>query len=57
MVKRVYKGQQDLKTLTLTVTDNFEDALYMAANEPSIGLYRIYEHIGKTVPAFVNKKV
>jgi hypothetical protein len=29
----------------------------MAANEPSIGLYRIYEHIGKAVPAFANKKV
>lgn len=37
--------------------DYFEDSLYMGANEPSLGLYRIYEHIGRAVPAFAVKKV
>ena len=34
-----------------------EDALYMAANEPSIGLFRIYEHVERAVPAFSSRKV
>lgn len=38
------------------VTSKVNDSLQMLANEPSLGLYRIQEHIHRTTPALVEKK-
>ena len=38
------------------ITSKVNDSLQMLANEPSLGLYRIQEHIHRTIPALVDKK-
>lgn len=38
------------------ITSKVNDSLQILANEPSLGLYRIQEHIHRTTPALVEKK-
>ena len=38
------------------ITSKFNDSLQMLANEPSLGLYRIQEHVHRTTPALVERK-
>eukprot|EP00123_Amoebidium_parasiticum_P001144 comp12184_c0_seq1/m.6944 comp12184_c0_seq1/g.6944 ORF comp12184_c0_seq1/g.6944 comp12184_c0_seq1/m.6944 type:complete len:145 (-) comp12184_c0_seq1:407-841(-) len=35
---------------------SLSDDIYLLANEPSVGLYRVYEHICNSVPAFPERK-
>ncbi len=37
--------------------DDFSAYLHRFSNEPSVGLYRVSEHIRKTVPSVQSKKV
>ena len=46
----------DLSTRMYRVTNNFNEALYVSANEPSLGMYRIQEHVAVTVPKIVEQK-
>lgn len=48
--------QTDLSTRLYRVTNGFNEALYLVANEPSLGMYRIQEHIQATVPKIVEQK-
>ena len=48
--------QADLATRVYRITSGFNDALYLVANEPSLGMYRIQEHIQTTIPKIVERK-
>ena len=48
--------EADLSTRMFRVTSNFNEALYVTANEPSLGMYRIQEHIAMKVPKIVEQK-
>lgn len=49
--------EPELSTRMLRVTTAFNDALYLAANEPSLGMYRIQEHVAVTVPKLVERQL
>ncbi len=36
-------------------TNSLNDCMYEVANEPSLGFYRIQEHVRKSVPAMIDK--
>ena len=46
----------ELPTRLVRVTSGFNEALYSAANEPSLGLYRIQEHVMVAVPRLVEQQ-
>lgn len=48
--------QTDLSTRLYRVTNGFNEALYLTANEPSLGMYRLQEHVHATVPKVVEQK-
>ena len=48
--------EPDLSTRLLRVTTAFNDVLYSCANEPSLGMYRIQEHVTVTVPRLVEQR-
>lgn len=47
----------DPGTRLLRVSSGFNEAVYLAANEPSIGLYRLQEHVILTVPRLVEDRL
>ena len=48
--------QMDVATLTYRATSGLNECLYLAANEPSLGLYRIQEHVQSSVPRVVEQR-
>ena len=46
----------ELSTRMYRITSAFNDALYSATNEPSLGMYRIQEHVSVTVPRLVEQQ-
>lgn len=40
-----------------TVTDKFTESMYVLANEPSVALYRLQEHVRRSLPELVQHKV
>ncbi len=48
--------QTDLSTRIYRITNGFNEALYLVANEPSLGMYRLQEHIQSTVPRVVEQR-
>ncbi len=48
--------QSDVPTLSYRTTNGLNECLYLAANEPSLGLYRIQEHVQLSVPRVVELK-
>ena len=56
MSKLVETFQADLPTRVFRVTNAFNEAVYLAANEPSLGMYRLQEHIQTNVPKVVQQK-
>ena len=48
--------QTDLSTRIYRITNGFNEALYLVANEPSLGMYRLQEHIQATVPKVVEQR-
>eukprot|EP00117_Sycon_ciliatum_P036499 scpid105337/ scgid3127/ Protein MEF2BNB homolog len=38
------------------VTDRFSESLVLLGNEPSLGLYRLQEHVRRSMPVLVDKK-
>lgn len=43
--------------LSSTVTDKFTESMYVLANEPSVALYRLQEHVRRSLPELVQHKV
>ena len=56
MSKLVESFQADLPTRVFRVTNAFNEAVYLSANEPSLGMYRLQEHIQANVPKVVLQK-
>lgn len=54
--KLIESFQTDLPTRVYRVANGFNEALYLAANEPSLGMYRIQEHTQISVPRVVDQK-
>ena len=48
--------EPDVSTRLLRVTNAFNDVLYSCANEPSLGMYRIQEHVTISVPRLVEQQ-
>ena len=43
--------------LLRVVTDKLSETVHLMLNDPSMGLYRIQEHVKRSVPNLVEKKV
>ena len=43
--------------LIFTVSDKFTESMYVLANEPSVALYRLQEHVRRSLPELVQHKV
>ena len=56
MSKIVESFQADLPTRIFRVTNSFNESMYLAANEPSLGMYRLQEHVQTNVPRVVMQK-
>lgn len=39
------------------VTDKFTESVYVLANEPSVALYRLQEHVRRSLPELAQHKV
>ncbi|PIK54431.1 hypothetical protein BSL78_08644 [Apostichopus japonicus] len=54
-----YRDGHDLEldTKVKRVTDKFSECIHIVANEPSLGLFRIQEHVRKTLPQLAHTKV
>ena len=46
----------NLATRTFRVVSGFNEALYLVANEPTLGMYRIQEHVAVNIPRIVEQK-
>lgn len=42
---------------SVSVTDKFTESMYVLANEPSVALYRLQEHVRRSLPELVQHKV
>lgn len=42
---------------SVPVTDKFTESMYVLANEPSVALYRLQEHVRRSLPELVQHKV
>lgn len=43
--------------LLILVTDKFTESMYILANEPSVALYRLQEHVRRSLPELAQHKV
>ncbi|RDD46309.1 Protein MEF2BNB-like protein [Trichoplax sp. H2] len=46
----------DTSSKTKKVTDKFSECLHILANEPSLGMFRLQEHVRKTLPILIEVK-
>ncbi len=49
--------ETDIATRTYRVANGINQALCQAANEPSLGMYRLQEHVSLTVPKVVEQRL
>ncbi|XP_060797359.1 BLOC-1-related complex subunit 8 isoform X4 [Neoarius graeffei] len=47
---------QEMQLKVKRVTDKFAESMYVLANEPSIALYRLQEHVRRSLPELVQHK-
>ncbi|XP_041087154.1 BLOC-1-related complex subunit 8 isoform X4 [Polyodon spathula] len=47
---------QEMQLKVKRVTDKFTDSMYVLANEPSVALYRLQEHVRRSLPELVQHK-
>nr|XP_055074744.1 BLOC-1-related complex subunit 8 isoform X2 [Misgurnus anguillicaudatus] len=47
---------QEMQLKVKRVTDKFTESMYVLANEPSIALYRLQEHVRRSLPELVQHK-
>ncbi|XP_070543479.1 BLOC-1-related complex subunit 8-like isoform X2 [Ptychodera flava] len=47
----------DLDYKAKKVTEKFSESLHIVANEPSLALYRLQEHVRKTLPVLSEKRI
>uniref|UniRef100_K7FGG8 BLOC-1 related complex subunit 8 n=1 Tax=Pelodiscus sinensis TaxID=13735 RepID=K7FGG8_PELSI len=46
----------ELAVLLILVTDKFTESMYILANEPSVALYRLQEHVRRSLPELAQHK-
>nr|XP_040040461.1 BLOC-1-related complex subunit 8 isoform X2 [Gasterosteus aculeatus aculeatus] len=46
----------DCASFEHTVSDKFTESMYVLANEPSVALYRLQEHVRRSLPELVQHK-
>ncbi|KAM4710523.1 BLOC-1-related complex subunit 8-like [Discoglossus pictus] len=51
-----FQGGFSSRTCTLEVTDKFTESMYVLANEPSVALYRLQEHVRRSLPELAQHK-
>ncbi|XP_078054761.1 BLOC-1-related complex subunit 8 isoform X4 [Mustelus asterias] len=49
--------EQEMQLKVKKVTDKFTESMYFLANEPSLALYRLQEHVRRSLPELVQHKV
>ncbi len=54
--KLIESLQTDLSTRVYRITNSFNEGLYLTANEPSLGMYRLQEHIQLAIPKVVEQR-
>ncbi|XP_010869877.1 BLOC-1-related complex subunit 8 isoform X1 [Esox lucius] len=47
---------QEMQLKVKRVTDKFTESMYLLANEPSVALYRLQEHVRRSLPELVQHK-
>ncbi|XP_067085965.1 BLOC-1-related complex subunit 8 isoform X1 [Osmerus mordax] len=47
---------QEMQVKVKRVTDKFTESMYVLANEPSVALYRLQEHVRRSLPELVQHK-
>ncbi|KAK1152462.1 BLOC-1-related complex subunit 8 isoform X1 [Acipenser oxyrinchus oxyrinchus] len=47
---------QEMQLKVKRVTDKFTESMYVLANEPSVALYRLQEHVRRSLPQLVQHK-
>ncbi|XP_070543288.1 BLOC-1-related complex subunit 8-like [Ptychodera flava] len=50
-------GEVELECATKRVTEKFSETLHIIGNEPSLALYRLQEHVRKTLPTLVENRI
>lgn len=50
-------SSQDTEHKLRRVTEKFLENIHMMLNEPSVGLYRVQEHVRRSLPQLVDKKI
>ncbi|XP_018586289.1 BLOC-1-related complex subunit 8 isoform X1 [Scleropages formosus] len=48
--------EQEMQLKVKRVTDKFTESMYVLANEPSVALYRLQEHVRRSLPELVQHK-
>ena len=57
MAKMARFVETDLQTRIYRVTSGINESITVAANEPSVGLFRLQEHVVSTVPKLVSERL
>ncbi|KAM3958968.1 BLOC-1-related complex subunit 8 homolog [Aphomia sociella] len=53
----VYQGDQDLESKAKKAAERISENMHIVANEPSLALYRLQEHVRKALPPMVERRV
>ena len=56
-IKWPIANQAVLLTNYCKIKDKFSETVHLMLNDPSMGLYRIQEHVKRSVPELVERKV
>ncbi|XP_073517146.1 BLOC-1-related complex subunit 8 isoform X6 [Phyllobates terribilis] len=48
--------EQEMQIKVKKVTDKFTESMYVLANEPSVALYRLQEHVRRSLPELAQHK-
>lgn len=51
-----HMDDQEMQLKVRRVTDKFTESMYVLANEPSVALYRLQEHVRRSLPELVQHK-
>ncbi|KAJ2940677.1 hypothetical protein O0L34_g14786 [Tuta absoluta] len=53
----VYQGDSDLEAKAKKAAERISENMHIVANEPSLALYRLQEHVRKALPPMVERRV
>lgn len=53
----LYEVDRETENRIKKVTEGISASMHVLANEPSLGMYRMQEHVSKSIPELVQYKV